>query len=317
MNQPEFENPEAPALVIGSSGVDIVGRLKSELRKGASIPGQIRTSFGGVARNVAENLARLGQPVTLITAVGQDEDGERLIRGVEAAGVDTHAILRTDQYATGSYLALIDPVGMLQFAMDDMRAASCLTPKYIEDHFHLFREASLLFVDANLPKETLRKIMSLARRARLPVCADPTSPSLAPRLRPYLDRLSITTPNSIEAAILCGSPMTVTNRRQALQIAKSLVSQGVGVAIITMAEQGLCYATSETSGYIPAVRTTIVDPTGAGDALSATVIFALLNQIPLDEAVRLAASAASLTLRHRGAVVPDLSLENLYNQLVI
>lgn len=317
MNRPEFDNPEAPALVIGSSGVDIVGRLKSELRKGASIPGNIRTSFGGVARNVAENLARLGQPVTLITAVGQDEDGERLVQGLQTAGVDTHAVLRTDQYATGSYLALIDPAGMLQFAMDDMRAASCLTPQYIEEHAHLFRESSLLFFDANLPKDTLRKIMSLARKARLPVCADPTSPTLALRLRPYLNRLSIITPNSLEAAILCEPPLTITNRRLALQAAKSLVSQGVGVAIITLAEQGLCYATSETSGYIPAVRTTIVDPTGAGDALSATVIFALLNQIPLDDAVRLAISAASLTLRHRGTVVPDLSLENLYNQLVI
>jgi pseudouridine kinase len=84
-----------------------------------------------------------------------------------------------------------------------------------------------------------------------------------------------------------------------------------------MAEQGLCYATSETSGYIPAIKTSIVDPTGAGDALSATVIFALLNDIPIDDAVRLGVSAASLTLRYRGAVVPDLSLEKLYDQLVI
>jgi pseudouridine kinase len=201
--------------------------------------------------------------------------------------------------------------------MDDMRAANCVTPEYIEEHAQLFRESSLLFVDANLTKETLRKAFSLARKARLPVCADPTSPTLAPRLRPYVNRLAVTTPNSNEAEILCEPPATITNRRQALQAAKNLVGQGVGVAIITLGQQGLCYATSETSGYIPAVRTTIVDPTGAGDALTATVIFALLNKIPLDEAVRMAVSAASLTLRHRGAVVPDLSLENLYNQLVI
>ena len=66
-----------------------------------------------------------------------------------------------------------------------------------------------------------------------------------------------------------------------------------------------------------AIRTEIVDPTGAGDALTAAVIFSMLNQIPLDDAVRLGVSAASLTLRHRGAVVPDLSLEKLYDQLVI
>jgi pseudouridine kinase len=66
---------------------------------------------------------------------------------------------------------------------------------------------------------------------------------------------------------------------------------------------------------VPAVQTEIVDPTGAGDALTAAVLFARLNDIPLDEAVRLGASAAALTLRTTGSVVPDLSLELLYDQL--
>ena len=64
---------EKPVLVIGGAAVDIVGRLKSELQTDTSNPAQIRYSFGGVARNVAENLARLGQPVRLITVVGEDE----------------------------------------------------------------------------------------------------------------------------------------------------------------------------------------------------------------------------------------------------
>jgi pseudouridine kinase len=89
------------------------------------------------------------------------------------------------------------------------------------------------------------------------------------------------------------------------------------VAIITLAQFGVCYATSDTSGYIPAMQTEIMDPTGGGDALTAAVIFALLNDIPLDDAVRLGVSAATLTLRHPGAVRPDLSLEKLYDQLVI
>ncbi len=84
-----------------------------------------------------------------------------------------------------------------------------------------------------------------------------------------------------------------------------------------MAEFGVVYATSETSGYIPAMQTNIIDPTGAGDALTATVIYSLLNGITLDDAVRLGVTAASLTLRHRGTVVQDLSLEMLYDQLVI
>jgi pseudouridine kinase len=317
IENPKSPAPDGPVLVIGAAGVDIVGKLRGELQSESSTPAQIRQSFGGVARNVSENLARLGQPVTLITVVGDDEAGDRLLSDIASAGVNIEAVLRTSQYSTGAYLAVVNQVGTLQFALDDMRALSALSPAYIRQKEGLFKEASILFIDANLPRETLRTVMSLARKARLPVCADPTSSVLAPRLKPYLDRLYLFTPNSSEAAIFCDPERKITNRRQALEAAKHLVSQGVEIVYITMAEQGLCYATSETKGYIPAIRTEIVDPTGAGDALSATVIFALLNDIPLDDAVRLGVTAASLTLHYRGAVVPDLSLEKLYDQLVI
>ncbi len=310
-------NPDGPVLVIGAAGVDIVGRLRGELRSKTSTPAVIRSSYGGVARNVAENLVRLGQPVNLISVVGEDDEGDRLLQGLVAAGVNPERVLRTSQYVTNSYLAIIDSQGELQFALDDMRAINCLTPQFIREQAVLFKEASILFVDANLPKDTLRTVMSLARRAHLPICADPTSVSLAVRLRPYLSRFFLMIPNNAEAAVLSERTSPVNGRRQALEVAKYLVSQGVDIVIITMAEQGLCYATSESSGYIPAIKTSILDPTGAGDALTATVIFALLNDIPLDDAVRLGVSAASLTLRFRGAVVPDLSLEKLYDQLVI
>jgi len=308
---------DRPVLAIGAAGVDIVGYLKGDLRPESSSPGQIRSSFGGVARNVAENLARLGQPVVLVTAVGDDDNGSRLLEVTSAAGVDVAPVLRTSQYPTCSYLAIIDAARVMRYAVEDMRSTNALTPQYIRAHSDLFKEASMLFIDANLPKDTLRTVMSLARKARLPVCADPTSVHLAEKLTPYLEHIYIMTPSSTEASFYCDPDQKITTRRQALEAAKHLVSHGVGIAIVTMGERGLCYADSETSGYIPAIRTEIIDPTGAGDALSAAVIFGLLNGILLADAVRLGVSAASLTLRYRGAVIPDLSLEKLYDQLVI
>jgi pseudouridine kinase len=304
-------------LVIGGAGLDIVGQPKGELQPGTSNPAQIRMSFGGVARNVAENLARLGQPVTLITAIGEDEIGEYLLNETAAAGVDVGAVCRTAGYSTGTYLGIVNTSGLLRYALDDIRATAALTPAYIRQHSGLFKDASLLFLDANLPKDTLRTVFSLAEKARLPICADPTSTSLAGRLRAYLPRLQLITPNSSEAAILCDHVFEASQRQEALEAAKCLVGQGVKIALVALAEFGVSYASSETSGYIPAIHTKILDPTGAGDALAATVIFALLNDIPLDDAVRLGVTAASLTLRHRGTVLPDLSLEMLYDQLVI
>jgi pseudouridine kinase len=316
MNDNFSPAPERPVLVIGAAGVDIVGLLKGDLKPGTSNPAQIRSSFGGVARNVAENIARLGQPVELITAVGDDPTGEQLLQQISTAGVGISAVIQSAEHRTSSYLAVVNTNGELQFALDDMRAISTLSAEYLRGKEALFEQASLLFLDANLSKDTLRTAFTLARRYRLPVCADPTSITLATRLQPYLSRLHLITPNIAEASILCGQTYSA-RPRMAIEAAKCLVSQGVKIAIVTLAEFGVCYATSETSGHISAIRSEIVDPTGAGDALTAAVIFALLNNISLDDAVRLGVSAASFTLRHRGAVVPHLSLEKLYDQLVI
>jgi pseudouridine kinase len=196
-----------------------------------------------------------------------------------------------------------------------MRALAELSPKYIHAHEELFEQSSLVFVDANLSKETLRTIMSFARKRNLPVCADPISELLAGKLIPYLPRLRLVVPNSGEASILCERNSRPTTRREAIEAAKCLVSQGVEIAIVTMAELGVCYATSETSGYVPPVRSEVIDPTGAGDALTAAVLFGLINEMPVDDAVKLGVAAESLTLNYRGAVVPDLSLEKLYDQL--
>jgi pseudouridine kinase len=99
--------------------------------------------------------------------------------------------------------------------------------------------------------------------------------------------------------------------------AHELVARGVEIAIITLAEEGLCYATSRQSGYIPAIRCEVVDYTGAGDALTASVVYGLVNQFSIDEAMRLGVSAATLTLKCADSVCPDLSLERVYDQLVI
>jgi pseudouridine kinase len=310
-------SPGYPVVVIGGAGVDLIGRLDGELQPGTSNPANIRTSFGGTARNVAENLARLGQGVILLTAVGEDYNGERLLKQAEEAGVDVDHILRTPDHPTGAYLGVVDSKGVLQFALDDINATNAITPEYIRSLSKLFRQASLVVIDANLPKKTLRTIFSQARKNRIPVCADPTSIHLAERLKPFLDRLHFITPNSREASVLCNRVFDDNQPEDALEAAKCMIGMGIQIALITLAEFGVVYATSETSGYIPAIRTTIIDPTGAGDALNATVIYSLLNDIPLDDAVRLGVTAASLTLRHRGTVIEDLSLEMLYDQLVI
>jgi pseudouridine kinase len=307
--------PTTPVLVIGAASLDLKGHASGELYHGASSPGLVRQSVGGVARNVAENLARLGVNVSLMTALGDDSTGELVLRQAAEAGIDTSQVLTVPGGRTGAYLAVLDSTGALHAAVDDMAVLEAISPRYLHDRRKLIAEAAMVVVDANLTPAALDTLFGITFRNGVRVCADPTSPRLAARLRPHVSQLALTTPNAAEAVALSG--LSVDDDEDALRVARYLVSLGVGLAVITLGERGLAYATSEESGRLPAIRAEIADPTGAGDALTAGVIFGLLNDLEPVEAVRLGLSAATLTLRCTDTVCSDLSLEKLYSQLVV
>ncbi len=311
----EFPSPDAPVVVIGTAGVDLIAHPTEALQPGHRAPARVRRAFGGVARNVAENLARLGQPVRFLTAVGAEPTGRALLDHLQALGVDTHASLQDASLETGHYVGLLFPEGGLQYGVYDLRAVDALTPAYLHAQEEVFRGAAWAFVDANLRPATLRTAFALARKHRVRMAADATAPTLATRLKPFLKRLSLLTLNHVEAGALLAREIDQADVGQALDAARALAAQGVELALVTLAEFGVCYATEHTQGHIPALRTEVLDPTGAGDALTATVMYALLHGVLPDEAVRLGTAAAALTLRARGTVAADLSLEALYEAL--
>lgn len=303
-------------LVIGSAGIDTKGRAGKPLQSRTSTPGTIRVSVGGVARNIAENLVRLGERVVLLSAVGADGSGRRVLSQASECGIDVRHVVVSSDYHTAAYLALLDEQGDLLMSIDDMVIhRRLITPGLVYRHRILFRQARMIIVDANLAPSTLRTIFALAARYGVQVCADPATGTLAPRLRPYLPQLLLVAPNAVEAETLCG--VAVHDRDTALVAAKALVGLGVEIAIVALGATGVVYATSQESGHVPAMAVDVVDLTGAGDALTAATVFGLLNDLPVGEAVRLGVAAAALTLQSRETVRPDLSLERIYDQLAI
>ena len=313
-------------LVIGSANLDVKGRLLGPPISGSSNAAAIRTSHGGVARNVAENLARLGAPVTLMTAVGDDSVGDDLLRHAVEIGIDISRALRVPGESSGIYLAALDMTGDLALGLDDLRIAGRLSSDYLEANADAFDEADMIVIDMNLEADAFDTALRLARTAGKPVCVDPTSDERAARLAPFLAQIDIITPNMTEAeSILQAIERDYPNKREslagiqdpdrALQTARRLVHLGVNMVVVTQAERGACYATEFESGQLPAVKVRIADTTGAGDALTATLIFGLTHDISLSDSVQLGLRAAALTLRTTATVAPELSLDRLYSDL--
>ena len=305
----------ADVVVVGAACLDVKGRIGGDIVAGTSNPGDVRVSVGGCARNVAENLARLGTPTTLLSVVCQDDFGRTIVRQTERAGVDTDHVLLSCEQRSAAYMALLSAPGDLLVGVDDTAATAALTPEYIDDHADLLGAARMVVMDANVPLETAEALLAICADAAVPVALDPVAYTPALRYRPLAGSFYLMTPNRVEAQALTGLP--VADAAQGALAAKHLIAIGVEIAIITLGDLGLVYATAEASGYVPAIRVEAVDPTGAGDALTATVVYALLNDIPVDEAVRLGVSAAALTIGSADTVRQDLSLESLYAQLVI
>ncbi len=309
---------EGYVLVVGSAGIDVKGHPHHDVQWGVPNMGYVRNSVGGVARNIAENLARLEVPTVLLTALGDDVEGERVLRRCQEIDLlDCSHVRRVPAGRTGTYMALLKPDGELHVAISDFDIMTRLDADYLFDHEQHFARAALIVIDATLSEDALETVFELAKRYDVRVCADPTTPALAGRLCEHIPQLFLVVPNAGETKILCGLETPAHDHDSAINTARSLVSMGAKIAVVTLGEQGLAYAHSNGGGFIRARKTEVVDETGAGDAFTGAVIFGLLNEVPIDEAMRLGSTAASLTLESRDTVLPHLSQELLYDTLVV
>ena len=308
------EDQEPNVLVVGTMAADAKGQPDDSLVPGRSTPGAVHFSIGGTGRNIAETLARLGVRTTLLSAIGDDPIGRILIEATESSGVDTSHVVTSTRYRTAGYIAILDRHGRPAYAIDDMAVIKEVTPGLVYRHRRLVRDADMIVLDANLSPRTLVSVFDLAKKYQCPVCVDPTSAVRAPRFAPHLSDILLMTPNASEAEVLTGLDLRQTD---AHDLAAALVGSGVGIAIITLAELGLYYVTSDESGRVPALDRDVVDLTGAGAALTGGVLFGLLNGFEVGEAMRLGISAAALTIQVSETVYPDLSLDRLYDELVI
>lgn len=292
----------------GAAHVDRTARCHAAFSWGSSNPVSVAAGYGGVALNVARNLARLGRHVILISAIGRDADGEQLMAALSAEGIDTSSVLRPDAHNTANYTAVLDRDGELLFGIADMDIYDAMTPEHLTEAMAGVDEPAAWFVDANLPQASLAWLADAVPRST-PLFAAAVSPAKAPRLRPLLGRVRALFANRREAAALLARDVETTE--QACQAARALHAQGVETAFVTLGADGVAVHGADGDGVFTPPPTRIHDVNGAGDAFAAVIIEALLAEKALRAAVGHGLAAASLTAETDGAVDGTLSRKRI------
>ena len=300
-------SPGSGVVVIGGANVDGKSRLHAPPVFGTSNPGTTTASFGGVARNVAENLARLGVAAHLISAVGEDEFGTRLLDHAHACGIDTTPVIRTAG-PTGSYTAILDSGGELILAVASMGIMDALTPDVVGERRTLLERARAVVVDCNVPGDTLAFVAEVAREAGVPCLVEPVSVPKAARLRALLDigiPVHTVTPNLAELAALTSHDVRGDEGLEAA--IDELHGRGVGAVWVRLGPEGSMLSDGHGLRRHPALPAAVRDVTGAGDAMLAGYVYALLQEHDSHSAARRGHALAALTVESDFTVLPSLT----------
>ncbi len=291
-------------LCIGGCVIDRVGETAdAKERLHTSNIGRMRSGLGGVARNVAENLARLGADVRMLSLVGDDTEAERVLGHSSRAGIDMRAVTRVAQAATASYTAIFNGEGELVIGLADMAIFDLITPESVVQGIANFPVDGFLFADANLSSPTLQALAEA--KGRRVLAAVPVSIQKLARLTTILHALDILFLNLHEARALLG------NGGDAESLAARLAAGPVPRGLLTLGPQGALAWADGAVKPIPALASRPVNVNGAGDALAGATLARLAAGDDFVLAARRAMAAAALTVESSHTVRPDLTMQAL------
>jgi len=282
-----------PIVVVGSINMDLVANTPRIPLAGQTLIGTgFTTTPGGKGANQAVAVARLGYPVEMIGAVGEDVFGDALLKNLASAGVGIGSVARVGGpsgvapilvAANGENSIVVVPGanGKVATAMVDERA-------------NLIGTAGMVLCQLELPLETVSHTIEVCAKANVPVILDPAPAAELPEQ--IWKQVAWFTPNETEAALYVGSGLSAEDA------AKKLLQAGVRGAVLKRGSEGAYVAAAGgESRWVKAFRVEAVDTVAAGDCFNGAFAVALLEGHDPFESARFASAAAAISVTRRGA----------------
>jgi ribokinase len=288
----------APIVVVGSLNADLVVHVDRFPRPGETLSGDGFTRFpGGKGANQAYAAARLGGMVAMVGQVGADDHGAWLSGHLAAGGVDTAAVLRDAQAATGVALITVDATGQNHIVLV-AGANGTFTPDRLAPVEEVVRGARVVLLQLEIPLDTVVAAARIAHEAGAQVILDPAPARAVPDT--LLELSTYVTPNETELLVMTGGGDLRDNddvRRRAQQ----LMARGSPGVLVKLGARGAALIGRHEEHWWSAHEVSVVDTTAAGDAFNGALAVALTEGQPLDRAGRFANAAASITVTRAGA----------------
>jgi len=307
-------NNENYVVVLGAANIDIGGTPHKPLIPADSNPGNISITYGGVGRNIAENMARLGLNVKLITAVGSDVLGADMLKHCESLGMDVSSVLRIPDRTSSMYLYINNEQGDMEMAIDHMNIVNEITPEYIDSIREVIEGATAVVIDGNISEETFLHTKTICKA---PIYIDPVSTALSVRVKPGLDGIDTLKPNRLEAEYLTG--MTIKTEADYRAAATAILDMGVRRVFLSMGSEGMMAADRNNMYIISECPADVVCTTGAGDSATAAIVWASLAVADKDSLVTAAKAAnvvAAMTVSVQETNNTELSHKIALDRLV-
>ncbi len=284
-------------VVIGSANMDLTVRLDRLPQLGETVSGgEFYTSFGGKGANQAVAAHKAGAEVRFLTRVGYDQNGEAIIKHLEALGLSTDGILRDESHHSGVALIIVDRSGNNAIAVAPGSNWN-LVQKDIHCAESFISWGEVVLLQLEIPPVSVREALRLAKAHGLMTILNPAP--ARPLSEEILSLADLLTPNEMEAGTLTG--VSVKGVNEATRAARKLLESGVGQVIVTLGKGGSCWVQKDCMQAFPSFPVEAVDSTAAGDAFNGALACAVAEGRPMQEAIGFASAAGALAVTRKGA----------------
>ena len=298
-------------VVVGSLNMDLVIEVDRIPKMGETIKGEeMSYLIGGKGSNQAVAACRLGNEVRMIGCVGKDTFGDKILKHLKEEGVNVDGIKRDEATFTG--IATIFKTKSDNSIVVIPGANDFCDKNLINKNIEAIKSADILITQLEIPMETVEYALKVAKENGVKTILNPAPAREISK--DILGNADFITPNETEFEIISGKTFKNANEFEEAMIAWQKENPSTRL-VVTRGKDGSSYVEDNNIKTMKTIKVDVVDTTGAGDTFNGALAHGVSHNLLMDEAVKFAGTAASLSVTKFGAQTGMPKFEEVNNIL--